>query len=92
MKHTQEVDVYEVIEKTQSRLRAQTAIERIAVAGKFVADRFNSAGIVFKKTEGTRTTTLSIKRAGPKHYEAVQEEVSSSKSGEDYLPGEHDTE
>ena len=89
MTHTQEVDVYEVIERTQSRLRAQTAIERIAVAGKFIADRFNSAGIVFKKVDGNRTTTLSIRRSGPKHFEAVQEEFASTNSSEDYLPGEH---
>ena len=68
--------MHEEVERHQSRLRAQNAIERVAVAGRFTAVSFNSAGIVFEKEADGTVTRLSIRKVGPKVFESVHETIS----------------
>jgi len=73
---TKEVVLHEEVERHQSRLRAQNAIERVAVAGRFTAVSFNNAGIVFEKEADGIVTRLSIRKMGPKIFESVHETIS----------------
>ncbi|MFA5415522.1 MAG: hypothetical protein WC295_08510, partial [Methanoregula sp.] len=78
--------LHEEVERHQSRLRAQNAIERVAVAGRFTAVSFNSAGIVFEKEADGTVTRLSIRKVGPKVFESVHTTLSTDAAPDTQRP------